>query len=158
MQISPNEVPPDLPRSVLPEGDWADAFEIETDRKFENMKAVAVCMVGNMPRWSKRLLWIRNVLVAPFGLKTGDQSINSADADRVDFFLVLVEDKARIVLGLDDRHLNFRILLERHPAESVVRYRLTTLVERHNLFGRLYIFLISPFHKRIVQSMMKNAL
>jgi len=115
-------------------------------------------MVGTMPRWSKRLLWLRNVVVAPFGLKPGDPSNNQSNADHVDFFPVLSKDETRIVLGLDDRHLDFRILLERYPTESGSRYRLTTLIERHNLFGRLYLFLILPFHRLIVQSVLKNAL
>ncbi|MEP1536376.1 MAG: DUF2867 domain-containing protein [Paracoccaceae bacterium] len=157
-QSGPTEVHPHLPHTVLPNANWADAFEIETDRGFADMKAVANCMVGTMPNWSKHLLRLRNILVAPFGLKPGDPRGNQPDAEHIDFFPVLEQEDARIVLGLDDQHLDFRIVLERHSSEAGARYRLTTLVEQHNPFGRIYIFLIAPFHKRIVQSVMKNAL
>lgn len=158
MQTRPTAVKPTLPSTVLPKADWADSYEIETQRKFSDMKAAALCIVGEMPRWSKPLLWLRNVIVAPFGLKPGDHRIVKADVDHVDFFPVLSEAAEQIVLGLDDRHLNFRILLERHVAQGRERYRLTTLVERHNLFGRVYLFLITPFHKWIVRSVLTNAL
>jgi len=61
-------------------------------------------------------------------------------------------------LGLDDRHLDFRIIVDRREVNSGFRLRATTLVERHNVFGRLYIAVITPFHRLIVQSVMKNAL
>jgi len=80
------------------------------------------------------------------------------NADHIDFFPVLSESDEKIVLGLDDRHLDFRILLERQPKANCARYRLTTLVKRHNLFGRIYLFLITPFHKLIVRSVLTNAL
>jgi len=31
-------------------------------------------------------------------------------------------------------------------------------MDRHNLFGRVYLFLITPFHKWIVRSVLTNAL
>ena len=143
---------------MLPRADRADAYEIETQRKFSDMKAAALYIVGEIPRWAKPLLWLRNIIVGPFGLKPGDHRVVKANVDHVDFFPVLSEADEQIVLGLDDRHLNFRILLERHVAQGGVRYRLTTLVERHNLFGRVYLFLITPFHKWIVRSVLTNAL
>ena len=158
MQPRPIAVLPALPSAVLPNSDWADAYEIETKRILPDMKSAAFCIVGTMPNWAKRLLWLRNVLVVPFGLKPGDQTIVDAKAEHVDFFPVLSEDDDQIVLGLDDRHLDFRILLERQPSGSYTRYRLTTLVKRHNLFGRLYLFAITPFHKRLVRSVLTNAL
>lgn len=158
MQTRSTAVQPDLPSAVLPNADWADAYEIETRRDFANMRSAAFCMVSTMPRWAKPLLWLRNVLVAPFGLKPGDQRIVEENADHIDFFSVLSESDEKIVLGLDDRHLDFRILLERQPKANSARYRLTTLVKWHNRFGRIYLFLITPFHKLIVRSVLTNAL
>lgn len=158
MATSPIAVSPHFPSDVLPDADWADAYEIETNRDFATMRSVASCTVGTMPRWAKRLLWLRNRVVAPLGLKPGDQKLVETHADCIDFFPVLSESGNDIVLGLDDRHLDFRILLERQPATPVTRYRLTTLVTRHNLFGRAYLFFIMPFHKRLVRSVLTNAL
>lgn len=158
MQTRATAVQPSLPSTALPSADWADAYEIETQRAFSDMNAAALCIVGRMPRWAKPLLWLRNVIVAPFGLKPGDQRVVQAGVDHIDFFPVLSETDEQIVLGLDDRHLDFRILLERRTSQGGACYRLTTLVDRHNMFGRVYLFLITPFHKWIVRSVLTNAL
>lgn len=158
MATRPTAVQPNLPSAILPNADWADAYEIETKRDFDNMRSAAFCMMDTMPAWTKPLLWLRNVIVAPFGLKRADQSIVEEDKDYIDFFPVLSESEQEIVVGLDDRHLDFRILLERQSGANSARYRLTTLVERHNGLGRIYLFLITPFHKWIVRTVLTNAL
>jgi hypothetical protein len=78
-------------------------------------------------------------------------------SSRIDIFPILDENADSIVLGLDDVHLNFRIVVERTVREADDRLRVTTLVQRHNLFGRMYIAVITPFHKAIVAAVMKQA-
>lgn len=158
MQTRATAIQPSLPSTALPSADWADAYEIETQREFPDMNAAALCIMGGMPRWAKPLLWLRNLIVAPFGLKPGDQRGVQAGVDHIDFFPILSEIDEQIVFSLDDRHLDFRILLERQTSQGGACYRLTTLVDRHNMFGRVYLFLITPFHKWIVRSVLTNAL
>jgi len=153
----PVEVTPRLPDTALPEADWADAFEMTTGRRFASMREVAQATVGSMPTWSRRLLKLRNVVVRPFGLKP-DGMADAPDSDaRIDIFPILDERADRIVLGLDDTHLNFRIVIERNPLEAGDQIRVTTLVQRHNLFGRMYIAAITPFHKAIATASMRQA-
>lgn len=153
----PVEVTPRLPDAALPEADWADAFEITTRRHFASMREIAQATVGSMPSWSRRLLKIRNIVVRPFGLKP-DGITDAPDRDgRIDIFPILDESPDRIVLGLDDAHLNFRIVIERNVMETGGQIRVTTLVQRHNLFGRLYIAVITPFHKAIAAASIRQA-
>lgn len=62
MQTRPTAVKPTMPRTALPNANWLDAYEIEIRRKFSDMKAVALCFVGETTRWAKPLLWLRNAL------------------------------------------------------------------------------------------------
>ena len=62
MQTRPTAVKPTMPSTALPNADWTDAHEIETRRKFSDMKAAVLCIVGEMPRRAKPLLWLRNAL------------------------------------------------------------------------------------------------
>lgn len=87
-----------------------------------------------LPRWAGGLLALRNILVRPFGLKTGE-------ADRP-IFPTCQESDTEIILGTDDKHLNFRIGLYR--AEG--RIYMSTWVHPHNLWGRAYLRLVMPFH------------
>lgn len=87
-----------------------------------------------LPGWAAALLSLRNALVRPFGLKTGepDQPI----------FPTCQESESEILLGTDDKHLNFRIGVIRQGD----RLYMSTWVHPHNLWGRAYLRLVMPFH------------
>lgn len=146
-----------MPDAALPDADWADAFEITTCRHFADMREVAQATVGSMPPWSRGLLKLRNIIVRPFGLKTDGIADAPDDDARIDIFPILAEHTDGIVLGLDDVHLNFRIVIERTAAETGQRIRVTTLVQGHNLFGRAYIAAITPFHKAVAVAAIRQA-
>jgi len=154
----PVAVKPSLPNAALPQANWADSFEIETRKVFIDMKSLAEKTIGHMPSWARGLLKVRNILVAPFGLKSDGLNDVQDEADCIDLFPIIEQANDRIVLGLDDKHLDFRIVVERFDAHPAYRVRATTLVQCHNLFGRLYIFIITPFHRLIVKSVLQNAL
>lgn len=151
------KVPATLPDPALPDADWADAFEIElVGRRLSAMEASRLTL-GRVPGWARRLLMLRNVLARLVGLK--------ADAGReggktaIGMFPVVSETPARVVLGFDDWHLDFRIVVEVTDFGGAgMRLRTTTLVRRRNLFGRLYIGLVTPFHRLIVPATMRGAL
>ena len=156
-KFRPREVPTKLPDPALPNADWADTFEVYTARTFSSMKELAEQTVGTMPFWARCLLWVRNVVVVPFGLKSdGSNDVTSVN-DTVGLFPVLEETANRIVLGLNDRHLDFRIVIEREMNGELARLRTTTLVRRHNVFGKAYIVVVTPFHKLIAATSMKQA-
>lgn len=99
------------------------------------------------------LLALRNRIVAHFGLKSAELGI--AQGERVGAFPVVSARYDQVVLGFDDRHLDFRIVLDVAPAGShMCKVAITTLVQRHNSFGRFYILAITPFHKLIVRTML----
>jgi len=82
----PVAVTPHLPNAVLPQANWADAFEIETRRTFSDMRSLAQHTIGSMPGWARRLLWVRNTLLAPFGLKRDGLKNANGPVDCVDIF------------------------------------------------------------------------
>lgn len=88
-----------------------------------------------LPDWARALLALRNALVRPFGPKTG-QTTDAA-------ILPVVRDAPEtIILGTDDRHLNFRIAARRHGG----RLYISTWVHSHNIWGRAYLAAVMPFH------------
>ena len=103
-----------------------------------------------MPGWVQGLMALRNLIVRPFGLKH-DPDIAAPGVPRIGMFPIVSQQPAEIALGFDDRHLDFRILVQTEPTgETETSVRLVTLVKRHNLLGRFYLAAIMPFHKRIV--------
>lgn len=88
----------------------------------------------SLPRWAAALLRLRNALVRPFGLKTGEPG--------QPIFPTCHETEDEIILGTDDRHLDFRIGLIRQDG----RLFMSTWVHPHNRWGRAYLALVMPFH------------
>lgn len=152
------EIAPQLPDPALPNADWADTFEIKSGKTFDTMRSLAKQTVGTIPRWARVLMGLRNLIVRPFGLKTELADADRQAGDTIGLFPILEETADRIVLGVDDRHLDFRIVIEREACVKSVRIRATTLVQRHNVFGKIYIAVVTPFHKLIVSSALKQAI
>jgi hypothetical protein len=145
-----------LPDEALPDANWADAFEISTQRRFANMREITRVTIGTSPSWVKRLFKVRNFIVGPFGLKKDGKVDAPRLETRIFVFPILQESEDRIVLGMDDVHLNFRIVIERFAIGDGFRIRVTTLVQWRNIFGMFYIMIITPVHKLIVASAIRQ--
>ena len=144
------EIPVTLPHPALPGADWGDCFEVRSSNAGLTAETAARRAFETMPRWVSRLMALRNLLVKPFGLK-GDPEAASAGAPRVGMFPVIRSTPTQCVLGFDDRHLDFRIVVETQALpETGTAVRMMTLVKRHNRLGRVYLAAIMPFHKLIV--------
>lgn len=144
------EIPVTLPHPALPGADWGDCFESLSSAPGLTAEAAARRAFDTMPGWVRGLMALRNLLVRPFGLK-GDPEAASAGAPRIGMFPVLENSPTQCVLGFDDRHLDFRIVVETQVLpDTETAVRMMTLVKRHNLFGRVYLGVIMPFHKLIV--------
>ncbi|MDZ7873160.1 MAG: DUF2867 domain-containing protein [Rhizobium sp.] len=116
---------------------------------------VASELMGRAPRWVGALLKIRNRIVGLFGLKSAELELTGQD--RIGGFPVLAQDEQHVLLGFNDKHLDFRIIVAVEPEGAGHQHvSLTTLVKRHNLFGRIYILFVTPFHKLIVKTFLKR--
>lgn len=80
---------------------------------------------------------------------------------RIHLFKVYETGMHEILLGEDDKHLDFRVsVLHRTrtvAAQSASYLTVSTVVHCHNRLGRLYILLIAPFHRWVVQSSLRRA-
>jgi hypothetical protein len=142
---------PEAARQYLPGANYADAYQAKTGR-LEDALSLARKIVARTPAWVGKMMAVRNILVAPFGLVRDPAQMKSQEL--VGFFPLLSATQNQVILGLDDKHLDFRIVLDVVPQSTVT---LTTLVETHNFFGRLYLKLILPFHRRIAAAMLRAA-
>lgn len=146
--------PPDDVRGILSGANFADCFVIEAKETDLNAWTAAQQMLAVPPAWIRGLLSVRDRMVSPFGVKTAND-IARDHGERCGLFPILSKTPERVILGLDDRHLDFRIVIDAHRIDAnAVRILVTTLVKRHNLFGRAYLFAIMPFHKLIVRALL----
>jgi hypothetical protein len=141
-------------RSLLPGADFADAFSLVVDDPALDAVTAAHLAIDRPPGWISGLMSLRDLLVRPFGLVTRhDETLQRRE--RIGAFPVLSQTTERVVMGLDDRHLDFRLSVDVTALDGRRREVVaTTLVKTHNLLGRTYLAIILPFHRRIVPEMM----
>jgi hypothetical protein len=62
-----------------------------------------------------------------------------------------------IVAGRDNKHLDFRLSALKAREGDVVSVVVSTICTVHNVFGKIYLFFIVPFHRAGVRSLISNA-
>jgi len=155
--IDAQEIAPDArTRQLLPDAQFADAFRMALADGGLDAPTVARRMIGRMPAWAGALMALRNRIVAPLGLKHPTPA-PSGSADRIGIFPILTQAPDRIVLGLDDKHLDFRLVIDVGSIAGSASVTATTLVKTHNLLGRTYLATIMPFHRLIARKMVRQA-
>jgi hypothetical protein len=150
-------VEPDIDSGALLAGaQFRDAYSITIDDDALDARLAAermLALLAHGPRWIDILLALRNLIVAPFGLKT---SAPLGAVDLIGIFPVVSQTPDRLVAGFDDRHLDFRVVVDVTSAAHGQRVTATTLVKTHNLLGRVYLAIILPFHRLIVRRMLRQ--
>ncbi len=154
--MKPAEVAFDIPDTILPGAQFGDAFQLVVEGQNLDPVEAARRAVYGAPSWINRLLRLRTVLVKPFGLKPGaDPSRAKAGADNIGMFPIIESNPHRLVLGMNDRHLDFRLLVDvKDLGGNRQAVTASTIVKTHNSLGRIYLALVKPFHRIIVPAML----
>ena len=129
--------------------DYADRIT-QTLRYAKPMTARALfeLIFVSYPKPAAWLLSLRDQLVKPLGLRTGNHFEQ----------LILYETERKMVLGQKDRQLDFYVVLEcLTPIGSWQDIRVSTYVTYHNFLGKLYFRGIRIFHVLLVKSLLKRA-
>jgi len=128
---------------------YHDTYSIvkATDKSAEEISTELM----QLPDWVKVLLLIRNRIVGLFGLKT-DRNTPKTDT----FFTVIENREEEIIMGEDDKHLNFRASILKNNSNGTIS--LSTIVHFNNIWGKVYFFPVKPFHKIIMRTLLKRYL
>ena len=133
--------PPADCAAILPGHQFADAFMIAAPAGIDAIAATKLAFARS-PLWIKALMAMRDGLGSLVGLKPAPAG----------GFPVIRESAGEVLLGFDDRHLDFRVLVRIADGQAV----LTTIVHWHNGWGRAYLRLIMPFHRVIAARMLEG--
>ena len=150
--------------------DYIDSYSAELQDKNDsiNVQNVAKAFFSSSPKWVGLLFILRNKIVSMFGLKTSGSVENRQSqldnfkfepGTRLGLFKVFSRNENEIIIGEDDKHLNFRVSLYLEKKAKELHQKILTIsttVEFNNGFGRVYFFPVKPFHKIIVPIMLKG--
>lgn len=142
----------------------ADAFSIRLPAGASgDPEVLARFVFSHQAPWVGGLMKVRDALVSGLGLKTARHLATlggSAHPHRLGIFRIYSTGASEIVLGEDDKHLDFRVSVlcaGETGSAGVRRLVVSTVVHCHNRLGRAYILLIAPFHRLVVQSSLRRA-
>lgn len=148
--------------SLFDKADLADAYAVaisSDDRR--DLYALAKAAMGRPRPWAAALMRLRDAIMGVFGVKTSRQIHDATERvgrEHIHFFPVLSRSEREIIVGEDDSHLDFRAsLMLRQAGDGAGRELVvTTVVHCHNRLGRVYLAAITPFHRLIVRSGLRN--
>jgi len=170
-----NIIKTSLPASSVLNGnykkyDYIDSYQGTVTDYNNNIDSNDICKAFfySAPRWIEKLLDVRNSIVAVLGLKTSDkpgdpktqlENFKCEPGEQLGLFKVYSKNENEVILGEDDKHLNFRVSLFldgaiSEPSRKIIT--ISTTVEYNNWFGRIYFLPVRPFHKLIVPAMLKG--
>ena len=141
--------------------DLLDAYAIQLPAGAnDDLEALARAGFERQAWWIRGLTRMRDAMMVPVGVKSS-RAVGAAAVARgpvISFFPLLSKSARELVVGEDDRHLDFRVaILLRAGAAGGRELVVVTVVHCHNLLGRTYLAVITPFHRVIARASLEQA-
>jgi hypothetical protein len=165
-QVRSVALPPDAAVTTLYQSTGlADAYAVRMPPEASSDPELLARFMFSQPSpWVAGLMRLRDALIACFGIKTSRRMRGTGVTDRggrIGIFKIYSKSVNEIVLGEDDKHLDFRISVLRQiraTASGPVPYlTVSTVVHCHNRLGQTYLWLIAPFHRLIARATLRRA-
>lgn len=151
---------------VFKRPDYADAYAARLPAGApSDIDALVVAAITSAPGWVGALMALRDRVVRLAGLKTmppdalrGARPRDLESLAQRGLFKVYARAADEVLLGLDDRHLDFRVSVLRAPDSEGEQVVVSTVVRFNGWLGRLYFVPVRFFHRLIVPAMLRRGL
>ncbi len=159
MKITKSNLPETSLLKNIPH-DYVDSYAVTLNAKDLTIEQVGKAFFTSGPAWVEVLFMLRNRAVSLFGLKTSGareaviRNFKCEVGESVGLFKIFDKNACEIILGEDDKHLDFRVSLFLDKQNNMLT--VSTIVKIHNWMGRLYFLPVKPFHKMIVPTMVRE--
>ena len=91
------------------------------------------------------------------GLNTGSGTIYAV-GDKIGPWPIFALSERELIAGRDNKHMDFRLSLMKVNDGGTTSVVVSTVCNVHNVFGKVYLFFIGPFHRYGVRKLMANAI
>jgi hypothetical protein len=145
------------------ESDFHDAYQASLQDASLSVQDAYRAVFGHTPRWVRALFAVRGVAARILGLHhpTRGQFQVSGDSYKVGqligLFIVQSIEPNELIVGADDKHLNIRVSILKSFGGGVASVTVSTVVDIHNTMGRLYMFVVGPFHRLLAPISIQSA-
>jgi len=151
----------DFPSQSLIDHAWVDAayfrdsYRVAMRSSCTTPIGVFHAVLAHHPWWIKALLIARNRLATLCGLSapTSSEIMSPAVKDSyrvgetIGVWPIFALSDAELVAGRDNKHLDFRLSVLKDTTGAVPSAVISTVCVVHNVFGKVYLFFIVPFHR-----------
>jgi hypothetical protein len=167
MHVSECDVPPSsaLGRDLIGNASFRDSYRVPLARQDLGIVDIFFAVFGHTPIWMKLLLIIRNAAARLVGLEapTVGEIMRPkvretySVGEKIGPWPIFFIGDNEIVAGRNNKHLDFRLSVLKAIDGDAMSVVVSTICTVHNVFGKIYLFIIIPFHRNGVQSLMSNA-
>ena len=155
-----------LGRDAVEHAYFRDSYRAPLARTELGIVDIFFGIFGHYPLWMKLLLIARNEVARLVGLEapTASELLNIdikacyAVGERVGVWPIFALGENEIVAGRNNKHMDFRLSILRMHDRDRMSVVVSTICTVHNLWGKLYLLFIIPFHKHGVRKLMARAL
>lgn len=164
MKVYKKPIPPEsLIAHALPRIDYQDNYTIQVSAEQEVQPAELVKLFfQSFPKWFMALLYTREQIAKWIGLKTAHgmdvqgqlEAFQGQEGESIALFHVLGSSDREVMLGENDKHLDFRFSFLVNPTDDQQELCGATTVQYNGWLGRIYFFFVKPVHRLIMRVMM----
>jgi hypothetical protein len=154
-----------LDSGLVGNSDFRDSYRVPLSQPELTMAEIFFAVFGHTPFWMKAMLIIRNAAARLVGLEAPTVAEimrpQIADGyrvgDKIGPWPVFFVGEDEVIAGRDNGHMDFRLSVLKVRKDDGAEVVVSTVCAVHNLFGRIYLFLIVPFHRAGVQRLLSRA-
>jgi hypothetical protein len=154
-----------LSRDLIASSYFHDSYRVPLARAELGIVDIFFAVFGHTPLWTKVLLIVRNAIAKLVGLEapTVAEILNSdirsdySVGEKIGPWPIFFLGDNEIVAGRNNKHIDFRLSVLKAIDGDAASVVVSTICTVHNVFGKIYLFFIVPFHRSGVKSLMRNA-
>jgi len=167
MHVIECDVPPTsaLSRDLIDHSSFHDSYRAPLARPDLGIVDIFFALFGHTPLSMIVLLIVRNAAARVFGLEAPTVGEIMKPTVRREYCvgekigpwpIFFIADN-EIVAGRNNKHMDFRLSVLKAMDGDAMSVVVSTICTVHNVFGKIYLFLIVPSHRHGVRSLISNA-
>jgi Protein of unknown function (DUF2867) len=167
MSVVECEVPSSsvLERHLIEAAYFRDSYRAPLRQQRASMIEIFFAIFGHHPRWMKLVLIVRNRVASFCGLDAPtaaeimnfDVKSSYVVGEKIGVWPIFALSPNELIAGRNNKHLDFRLSVLREVGGESGSVVVSTVCTAHNMFGRIYLFFIIPFHRWGVQQLLSRA-
>jgi hypothetical protein len=155
-----------LDRDAIRRADFYDCYQAPLARIELGIVDIFFAVFGHHPLWVKLLLIARNAVAKRAGLETPTVAEIMSPAvtdcyrvgDKIGPWPIFSIGETEIIAGRNNRHMDFRLSVLKQTDGERGSVFVSTVCTTHNIYGKIYLCFIIPFHRNGVRLLMSNAI